>query len=82
MTPKKVFFTKGVGAHKDRLSSFEVALRSAGIEKCNLELWAFRLIRTRHGMSVSRFIQQAAIYSKLKTSASLQRAIKTVYGQQ
>ncbi|MBA4374240.1 MAG: arginine decarboxylase, pyruvoyl-dependent [Thermodesulfovibrio sp.] len=36
MTPKKVFFTKGVGVHKDRLSSFEVALRSAGIEKCNL----------------------------------------------
>jgi arginine decarboxylase len=36
MTPKKIFFTKGVGAHKDRLSSFEVALRNAGIEKCNL----------------------------------------------
>lgn len=36
MTPKKVFFTKGVGAHRDKLSSFEVALRSAGIEKCNL----------------------------------------------
>ncbi|MCI0469412.1 MAG: arginine decarboxylase, pyruvoyl-dependent [Nitrospirae bacterium] len=36
MTPKKVFFTKGVGVHKDQLSSFEVALRSAGIEKCNL----------------------------------------------
>ena len=36
MTPKHVFFTKGVGVHKDKLSSFEVALRSAGIEKCNL----------------------------------------------
>ncbi len=36
MTPKKVFFTKGVGAHKDRLASFEVALRKAGIEKQNL----------------------------------------------
>jgi arginine decarboxylase len=36
LTPKKVFFTKGVGVHKDKLSSFEVALRSAGIEKCNL----------------------------------------------
>ena len=36
MTPKKVFFTKGAGVHKDKLSSFEVALRSAGIEKCNL----------------------------------------------
>jgi arginine decarboxylase len=36
MVPKKVFFTKGVGRHKDQLSSFEAALRDAGIEKCNL----------------------------------------------
>jgi len=36
MIPKKIFFTKGVGVHKDRLASFELALRSAGIEKCNL----------------------------------------------
>jgi len=35
-TPKKMFFTKGVGVHKDKLASFELALRSAGIEKCNL----------------------------------------------
>ncbi len=34
--PKKLFFTKGVGAHKDKLASFELALRDAGIEKCNL----------------------------------------------
>lgn len=34
--PKKIFFTKGVGVHKDRLASFELALRRAGIEKCNL----------------------------------------------
>jgi len=36
MTPKKVFLTKGVGVHKDKLSSFELALRNAGIERCNL----------------------------------------------
>lgn len=36
MIPKKMFFTKGVGAHKDKLASFELALRKAGIEKCNL----------------------------------------------
>src|SRR4030066_1444320 len=36
MTPKKIFLTKGVGIHKDKLSSFEVALRNAEIEKCNL----------------------------------------------
>ena len=36
MIPKFCFFTKGAGAHKDRLASFEMALRKAGIEKCNL----------------------------------------------
>ncbi len=36
MVPKKVFFTKGVGIHRDRLASFEAALRQAGIEKQNL----------------------------------------------
>ena len=35
-TPTKVFLTKGVGVHKDKLASFELALRNAGIEKCNL----------------------------------------------
>jgi arginine decarboxylase len=34
--PSKIFFTKGVGKHKDYLTSFESALRSAGIERCNL----------------------------------------------
>ena len=34
--PSKMFLTRGVGIHKDRLASFEVALRDAGIEKCNL----------------------------------------------
>jgi arginine decarboxylase len=34
--PSKIFFTKGVGRHKDYLSSFESALRNAGIEICNL----------------------------------------------
>ncbi|MFH1195832.1 MAG: arginine decarboxylase, pyruvoyl-dependent [bacterium] len=34
--PTKVFFTKGVGKHKEYLSSFEAALRNAGIEICNL----------------------------------------------
>ncbi len=36
LVPKKLFFTKGVGRHKEELRSFELALRSAGIEKCNL----------------------------------------------
>ncbi len=34
--PRRVFLTKGVGIHRDRLASFELALRDAGIEKSNL----------------------------------------------
>ena len=34
--PKKVFFTKEVGVHKEKLQSFELALRKAGIEKFNI----------------------------------------------
>lgn len=36
MVPEKMFFTKGVGVHKDQLQSFELALREAGIARCNL----------------------------------------------
>ena len=38
MVPRKVFFTKGVGVHKERLASFEMALRVAGLAHCNLVL--------------------------------------------
>ena len=34
--PTRIFFTKGKGIHKDYLQSFELALRDAKIEKCNL----------------------------------------------
>lgn len=36
LVPQQVFFTKGVGKHKTKLQSFELALRKAGIETCNL----------------------------------------------
>jgi len=36
MVPTKMFLTKGVGVDKNRLSSFEFALRDAGIERFNL----------------------------------------------
>jgi arginine decarboxylase len=36
MIPKYFFFTKGVGKHKEQLQSFELALRDAGIQMCNL----------------------------------------------
>src|SRR5881409_900460 len=38
MVPNKVFFTKGVGVRKERLASFELALRAAGVAHCNLVL--------------------------------------------
>ncbi|MDD5095512.1 MAG: arginine decarboxylase, pyruvoyl-dependent [Dehalococcoidia bacterium] len=36
MVPEVMFLTKGVGVDKNRLSSFELALRNAGIERFNL----------------------------------------------
>ena len=36
LTPKECFFTQGVGKHRNQLQSFELALRDAGIEMCNL----------------------------------------------
>jgi len=36
MVPSKVFFTKGVGRSKEHLTSFELALRDAGIAPYNL----------------------------------------------
>jgi arginine decarboxylase len=36
MVPKRMFFTKGVGKHRERLTSFELALRDAGIAAQNL----------------------------------------------
>ncbi len=34
--PSKIFLTKGVGQHKEKLASFELALRQAGIAPFNL----------------------------------------------
>lgn len=36
IVPTKAFFTTGIGRHKNKLQSFEMALRDAGIEKQNL----------------------------------------------
>lgn len=34
--PQKIFFTKGIGIHREKLTSFEMALRNAGIAPFNL----------------------------------------------
>ena len=36
LIPKHLFLTNGVGKHKEKLQSFELALRDAGIQHCNL----------------------------------------------
>ncbi len=36
LVPKECFFTQGVGKHRNQLQSFELALRDAGIEMCNV----------------------------------------------
>ena len=36
LVPKAIWFTNGVGVHRDRLSSFELALRNADVEIANL----------------------------------------------
>ncbi|PJA28715.1 MAG: arginine decarboxylase, pyruvoyl-dependent [candidate division Zixibacteria bacterium CG_4_9_14_3_um_filter_46_8] len=36
IVPREVFFTKGLGIHREQLSSFEMALRAAGIAKYNI----------------------------------------------
>ena len=36
MIPKKLFLTSGTGVHREKLQSFELALRNAGIEKFNI----------------------------------------------
>jgi arginine decarboxylase len=36
LIPRKLFLTRGVGVHKEKLTSFELALREAGIAHFNL----------------------------------------------
>ncbi len=36
MIPSKAFLTKGIGVHKEKLTSFEMSLREAGISQFNL----------------------------------------------
>src|SRR6476620_7389629 len=36
MVPTHMFLTRGVGVHREKLASFEQALRSAGVAYCNL----------------------------------------------
>ena len=75
MIPSQVFFTKGVGVHKDRLSSFEDALRMAGIQACNLVTVSSilpprcKIIPRRKGIAITRGTTISGI-SRAKTNLS------------
>ncbi len=57
---KKIFLTKGVGRHREKLSSFEMALRAAGIAQYNLVRVSSifpphcKLISAKEGMKLLR----------------------------
>ena len=58
--PTKMFFTKGLGVHKEYLQSFEYALREAGIEKFNIVLVSSifppkcKLVQRKEGLKILR----------------------------
>ena len=58
LVAKKLFLTKGKGVHEDRLTSFEYALRDAGISGTNLVLISSifppnaRLVTRREGLKL------------------------------
>ena len=72
--PKELFLTKGKGVHEDRLTSFEYALRDAGIAGTNLVLISSifppqaKLISRKEGLKKIKARQILfTIYSKNQT---------------
>jgi arginine decarboxylase len=72
--PKAVFFTKGVGRHKYRPQSLELAMRHAGIEKYNLVQVSgilparCRIITVREG--IRRLAPGQIVYGAMSESSS------------
>ena len=68
VVPEKVFFTRGCGVHKDKLVSFEMALRDAGLAPYNL-------------VTVSSIMPpDAEIISRVAASVGL--AVPEIHGKQ
>jgi len=75
LVPKRLFLTRGKGVHEDRLTSFEYALRDAGIAGTNLVLISSifpphaRLVSRKAGLGEIRAGQILfTIYSKNQTN--------------
>ena len=94
LVAKKLFLTKGKGIHEDRLTSFEYALRDAGIAGTNLVLISSifppnaKLISRNEGLkqSLEKFIDFpiATDYDKdeprlLLVSVDVQEALPVVF---
>ena len=83
LIPRRIFLTKGVGKDKEKLASFEAALRDAGIASLNLVPYspgAWAKMRTVDNFSASsaesplpsraRFIASVSSLTKFGPSAS------------
>lgn len=75
LVPKRLFLTRGKGVHEDRLTSFEYALRDAGIAGTNLVLISSifpphaRLVSRKAGLGEIKAGQILfTIYSKNQTN--------------
>ncbi len=75
LVPKKLFLTRGKGTHEDRLTSFEYALREAGIAGTNVVLISSifppsaKLISRNQGLTLIKPGQILfTIYSKNQTN--------------
>lgn len=75
LVPKKLFLTKGKGVHEDKLTSFEFALRDAGIAGTNLVLISSifpphaKLLSRKEGLKLVKPGQILfTIYSKNQTN--------------
>ena len=75
LVPKKIFLTKGKGTHEDKLTSFEYALRDAGIAGTNIVLISSifppnaKLISRKEGLKLIKPGQiMFTIYSRNQTN--------------
>ena len=78
LVAKKLFLTKGIGVHEDKLTSFEYALRDAGIEGTNIVLISSifppkaKLIPRKEGL---KLIKPGSATQAFSISADLGRAL-------
>jgi len=70
--PQEVFFTRGAGVHRERLSSFEMALRKAGIASFNLvtvsSIYPAHCKRVSRAVGLSRLTPGQILYCVMARS--------------